>query len=76
MMKPPASASENRAHGAEKIEPRRYSDFFNRIGQQATSITAGGSVNGDRKLKESTPRLAPGSPQPSAVGFDDRAADC
>ena len=32
MMRPPASASESRAHGAEKIEPRRYSDFFNRIG--------------------------------------------
>jgi hypothetical protein len=49
---------------------------FGAHGQQETSITAGGSVNGDRKLKESTPRLAPGSPQPSAVGFDDRAADC
>ena len=30
---------------------------------------------GDRKLKKSTPRLAPGRPQPSAVGFDDRTAD-
>ena len=29
-----ASASENRAHGAEKIGPRRYSDFFNRIGHK------------------------------------------
>ena len=33
MMRPPASASENRTHGAEKIEPSRYSDFFNKIGQ-------------------------------------------
>ncbi len=31
-MRPPASASENRTHGAEKIGPSRYSDFFNRIG--------------------------------------------
>ena len=30
MMKPPASASENRAHGAEKIGSSRYLDFFNR----------------------------------------------
>ena len=35
----------------------------------------GGSVSGDRKLKESTPRLVPGRPQPSAVSFDNRAAD-
>ena len=45
------------------------------MGHEATSITDGGSVNGDRKLKESTPRLAPGGPQPSAVSFDNRAAD-
>jgi hypothetical protein len=37
--------------------------------QQATSITDGGSVSGDRKLKESTLRVARGRPQPSAVGF-------
>src|SRR6266481_264547 len=43
--------------------------------QQATSITAGGSVSRDRKLKESTLRLARDRPQPSAVGLDDRAAD-
>ena len=30
---------------------------------------------GDRKLKESTPRLAPGRPQPPTMGFDNRAAD-
>jgi hypothetical protein len=30
MMRPPASASENRTHTAEKIGPRRYSVFFNR----------------------------------------------
>src|SRR5271156_4227832 len=41
----------------------------------ATSITDGGSVSGDRKLKESTPRLAPGRPQPPTMGFDNRAAD-
>jgi hypothetical protein len=35
----------------------------------------GGSVSGDRKLKESTPRLAPGRPQPPTMGFDNRAAD-
>src|SRR5580700_2739659 len=43
--------------------------------QQATSITDGGSVKGDRKLKESTPWLAPGRPQPPTMGFDNRAAD-
>jgi hypothetical protein len=30
-MRPPTSAFENRTHGAEKIGPSRYSDFFNRI---------------------------------------------
>ena len=35
----------------------------------------GGSVSGDRKLKESTPRLAPGRPKPPTMGFDNRAAD-
>jgi hypothetical protein len=50
-------------------------DFCNKICQKATSITEGGSVSGDRKLKERTPQLALGRPQPSAVGFDDRAAD-
>src|SRR6201991_4793567 len=43
--------------------------------QEATSITDGGSVSGDRKLKESAPRLAPGRPQPPTMGFDNRAAD-
>src|SRR5580693_2759748 len=43
--------------------------------QQATSITDGGSVGGDRKLKESTLRFARDRPQPSAVGLDDRVAD-
>jgi hypothetical protein len=33
-MRDPASAFENRTHGAEKIGPSRYSDFFNRIGQK------------------------------------------
>ena len=32
-------------------------------------------VSGDRKLKESTPRLAPGRPKPPTMGFDNRAAD-
>ena len=36
-MRPPASASENRTHGAEKIGLSPYSDFFNRIGQKQTS---------------------------------------
>ena len=31
----------------------------------------GGSISGDRKLKERAPRLAPGRPQPPAMGFDD-----
>jgi hypothetical protein len=35
-MRPPASASEGRTHDAEKIGLSRYSDFFNRIGQQPT----------------------------------------
>jgi hypothetical protein len=35
-MRPPASASENRIHGAEKIGLSRYSDFFNRIVPFAT----------------------------------------
>src|SRR5271170_5226384 len=33
------------------------------------------SVSGDRKLKQSTPRLAPRRPQPPTMGFDNRAAD-
>ena len=33
-MRPPAFASENRTHGAEKIGPSRYSGFFDKIGQQ------------------------------------------
>jgi hypothetical protein len=33
-MRLPTSAFENRTHGAEKIGPSRYSDFFNRIGQE------------------------------------------
>jgi hypothetical protein len=41
----------------------------------AIAITDRNSVGGDRKLKESTLRFARGGPQPSAVGFDDRAAD-
>ena len=32
----PASASENCAHGALKIGPRRWSDFFNRIDPKLT----------------------------------------
>jgi hypothetical protein len=36
MMRLPTSAFENRTHGAEKIGPSRYSDFFNTIGQYAT----------------------------------------
>jgi hypothetical protein len=43
--------------------------------EATTSITDGDSVSGDRKLKESTPRLAPGRPQPPTMGFDNRAAD-
>src|SRR4029077_18587895 len=39
------------------------------------SITDGGSVSGDRKQKESAPRLAAGRPQPPTVSFDNRAAD-
>jgi hypothetical protein len=35
----------------------------------------GGSVSGDRKLKESTPRLAPGRPKLPTMGFDNRAAN-
>ena len=35
-MRPRVSAFENRTHGAEKIAPGRYSDFFNRIGQLQT----------------------------------------
>jgi hypothetical protein len=31
-MRPLASESENRTHGAKKIGPSQYSDFFNRIG--------------------------------------------
>jgi hypothetical protein len=32
-----------------------------------SALTDGGSVSGDRKLKESTPRLAPGRPLPIAA---------
>ena len=35
-MRSPASESENRTHGAKKIGPSQHSDFFNRIGQEAT----------------------------------------
>ena len=34
MMRAPASAFEDRTHGAEKIGLSRYSDFFNGIGQK------------------------------------------
>ena len=40
MARPPASASENRTHDAEKIGLSRYSDFFNRIGQEETDARA------------------------------------
>src|SRR5271163_475357 len=33
------------------------------------------AVSGDRKLEKSTPRLAPGRPQPPTMRFDNRAAD-
>ncbi len=36
-MRPPASEPENRTHGAKKNGPSQYSDFFNKIGQTATS---------------------------------------
>jgi len=39
---------------------------------RSRSVRSGGR---DRKLKESTLRFARDRPQPSAVGFDDRAAD-
>jgi len=38
-MRPPASESENRTHGAKKIGPGQYSDFFNRIGHKRTSLS-------------------------------------
>jgi hypothetical protein len=41
---------------------------WRRNSHEPTSITDGGSVSGDRKLKESTPRLAPGRPQPPTMG--------
>src|ERR1700730_15142707 len=50
-------------------------DFYNEICQQATWLTDGGSVSGDRKLKESTPRLARGRPEPAPVSIYDRPAD-
>ena len=67
----PRIASTQRNHASRPVS----TDFCNKICQQATSITDGGSVSGDRKLKESTLRFARDRPQPSAVGFDDRAAD-
>ncbi len=39
-MRPPASESENRTHGAKKIGPSQHSDFFNRIGQLQKSKMA------------------------------------
>jgi len=62
-----ASASPNAELPSDAVAAQRRND--------TTSITDGGSVGGDRKLKESTTRLAPGCPQPSTMGFDDRAAD-
>jgi hypothetical protein len=38
-MRSPASARENRTHGAEKIGPSRYSDFFNTIDPNRTFTT-------------------------------------
>jgi len=45
MMRPPRPHLKNRTHGAEKIGPSRYSDFFNRIGQKATSPVAGNTLD-------------------------------
>jgi hypothetical protein len=42
-MRPPTSASEDHAHGAEKNGLSRYSDFFNRIGQNPTSLQGRGT---------------------------------
>ena len=40
MRPPPASESENRTHGAKKIEPSQYFDFFNRIDVLRTFLRA------------------------------------
>jgi hypothetical protein len=37
------------------------------VDRAMSALTDGGSVSGDRKLKESTPRLAPGRPLPIAA---------
>jgi hypothetical protein len=39
-MRPPASESENRTHGAKKMGPGQYLDFFNRIGPKRTFHSA------------------------------------
>ena len=56
-------------------DSRKWWLWNDRFWPKTTSITDGGSVGGDRKLKERTPRLAPGRPQPPIMGFDNRAAD-
>src|SRR3982074_476034 len=62
-------------------DPDRLQRRYNRrrgtshLCQQATSISDGGSVSGDRKLKESPPRLARGRPPPAPGGIDDPPAD-
>jgi hypothetical protein len=60
--------------GPVQAESSRWA-VIRKPSQRATSITDGGSVSGDRKLKESPLRLAPRRPQPPTMGFDNRAAD-
>src|SRR5882672_11868352 len=64
------------AYAGPRCAPRHlHGAGIRKPSQFATSITDGSSVSGDRKLKESTPRLAPGRPQPPPMGFDNRVAD-
>src|SRR6476660_2090168 len=66
-----------RISGPRKFRSSPKKDFCNNICQRATSTQSRSVRSGgrDRKLKESTPRLALGRPQPPTMGFDNRAAD-
>src|SRR5277367_3455581 len=57
------------------LRTRRRARPGHPLANERHPVKDGGLVSGDRKLKESTPRLAPSRPQPPTIGFDNRAAD-
>src|SRR6266478_4320230 len=67
----------DRISGPKKLCSSARKDFCNTICQRAISTRSRSVRSGgrDRKLKESTLRLARDRPQPPILGFDNRAAD-